>query len=162
VSRVARVAGVVTVALALSAPPSGASVPARTTNACKLLKRGEIEDALGQQAAKARKGISSQVSTCEWAIDREGDLPEGVIATFIQRVGAEEAFEASHDVPGAEEVPELGGDSYYDPDFGAMYVLKDERLMFVQGVFVEIGTSGDLLDRRDELVTLTKIARKRL
>jgi hypothetical protein len=162
-NRIARVTGAVALALALAVPATGASVGTKTNNACKLLKRGEIEDALGQSTGKAKKGLTTQVSTaCEWEIEPAGDLPDGVIATFIQRVGAKIAFDTNSEAPNAEEVPELGNNAFYDTEFDSVYVLKGDRLMFVQGVFINVGGGFQQLERRDELVALAKIARKRV
>jgi hypothetical protein len=162
-SRIPRVAIGVALALALAVPTGGASVATKTTNSCKLLKSGEIEEALGQPTGKAKKGLSAgPTSACEWQVDAAGDQPEGVISTFIQRAGAKVAFDTNSEAPTAEEVPELGSKSYYDSQFDAVYVLKGDRLMFVQAVFITAGGGIEQIYRRDELVVLAKIARRRL
>jgi hypothetical protein len=148
--------------LGLAPLAAGASVQGAKVNPCKLLKGKEIAQVLGQEVGKPKKDLTTAVSRqCKWEVRPTAVLPDGVVAVLTQTVGAKVAYDVNSKARGVEAVPELGK-AYYDPKTGAITVLKGKVLLNVQGVFVSIEGGTHTVDRKDELIELMKIARKRL
>jgi hypothetical protein len=138
---------------------AGASVSAKTSNPCKLLKRPEITEVMGAAAAKGAR--ETLVDQCEWVVEASAEFPVGSVYASIQAVGGRIAYETLSELPTNEKVPELGK-AYYEPQTGAIGLLKGEKLLIVQSVFISTEGGIGAVDRKAETIELTKIARKRV
>ncbi len=161
-ARAGAVLSAVVTALGSAALVAGASVSAAKPNPCKLLKSAEIEKVLGQDVGKAKKGLTTAVTrTCEWKVQPSAEFPDGVIDTFIQTVGAKIAYDTNSKDAAVEKVPQLGK-AYYDERLDAVTVLKGKVLLNVQGVFLSTQAGVGAVHRKDALIDLAKIARRRV
>ena len=159
------------VALALGASLAFPAAAGAATKACKLLKRSEIAKAFDQKASKPERGIIRQVgSDCKWDVAETATKPDGLVATFVQTVGAKTAYNTNkeeYEKEGlVEEVSGLGKAFYQTSGAGdgVVWVLKGKVLMTVQGAFFSLGDAPDAdpAELKEALVALTKIAKKRL
>jgi hypothetical protein len=168
-----RLSALVVLALGVSlAFPAAAGA---ATKACKLLKRSEISKTFDQAVSKAKKGIvpSNVGSDCSWDVEASDTKPEGLVATFVQKVGAKTAFntnkETYEDEGQVEAVSGLGNAFYQSSGMansgdGVIWILKGNVLLTVQGAFFSLGDDPtvDPAELKEQLVKLAKIAKKRL
>ena len=163
-----RVSAAIVVVMVVGA---GVLVPAvgvgAATNPCTLLKRGEIKRVFTQSAGKPTKGTvgGPVAASCVWKLAQTAQKPSGSVSTFVQTVGAEIAFDTDRKTLQTSSVRGLGTAFYQATGAagGVVWVLKDSSLLTVQGVFFSVGgPSVDAAALKRELVTLAKVARKRL
>lgn len=148
---------------AMTAAPAGASVAAKTSNPCKLLKKSEIQQEMGQPTSGGKKGlVNTAVSkTCIFKVAAAGTQPEGEVSTFLQTVGAKIAFDTNRKIEGNVDVDEIPK-AYYDPRTGALTSLKGDVLVVVQSVFFSAEGGIHFEDRKAQTIELMKIARPRV
>jgi hypothetical protein len=148
---------------AVTAVPAGATVAAKTSNPCKLLKKSEIQQEMGQPTSAGKKGlINTAVSkTCIFEVAAAGTQPDGEVSTYLQSVGAKIAFDANRQIEGNVDVDEIPK-AYYDPRTGALTSLKGDVLVVVQSVFITTEGGIHSVDRKAETIELMKIARPRV
>ena len=138
---------------------AGTAMSAKGPNPCTLLKPKEISTALGQTAAKGKKGLNTPITkTCIFEVSAGNGQPEGEVVAIVQTTGAKIAYDALAKLPGNEKVAGLGK-AYYIPRTGTVNNLVGPVLLGVQSVF--ISTEGHS-DRKAETIALTKIAKKRV
>ena len=97
-----------------------------------------------------------------------GGLPEGGVYTFLQFIGADEAFAVNEAELSDESLSGLGDDAFFQEDGlgtgGVVWVIEGDVLMTVQGVFLSIGTDleADPEVLKANLIEVAKIAVKKL
>jgi hypothetical protein len=162
------------VAAALGATLALPSAAGAATKPCKLLKRSEIAKTFDQEVGKPKKGIvpSSVGGDCTWDVEETDTKPSGLVATFVQKVGAKTAFnenKKTYEEQGqVQEVSGLGKAFYQSSGLassgdGVVWMLKGSVLITVQGAFFSLGDDPEVdpAELKEELVELAKIAKKR-
>jgi hypothetical protein len=148
----------VVVALALAAvvvpaSPSGAEV----TNPCKVLKRSELQYALGATVAPGRIAPSTSASRqCEYQVAADQDRPLGTIVVLVRNTGAEKRFRELARRASSEMVDGLA-DAIWSPNRRAIDVLAGDTLLGIQGNFLRADALP--LAFSDVEVPLTALAR---
>jgi hypothetical protein len=128
-------------ALLMASP--AAAVPAGVDDACELLRRTEIAEALGDDAAKPEPlGIGD--ASCFWELT--GADGGGLVLTMFRGRDARSEFEAARSAyreDALTEVADLGREAFATPT-GDVWVLKGRRTaFFVTGTF-DATASADL------------------
>ncbi|HUF83400.1 MAG TPA: hypothetical protein VMQ81_02295 [Acidimicrobiia bacterium] len=138
----------VTAAIAVLAAPAFAS-SGEPPDSCDLLKRAEIEDVLGQAAAKP-EGVGE---ICYWQLGRPEATEEAIGMTLLveRGKGAKAGYNQGLDAirPDVLAEVDLGKDAYFA--VGSLAVLKNKKTAFyISGVFDQAQAeelAGIVLDR---------------
>lgn len=122
-------------AVVLLAAPAGALPAYKDTDACDLLKRSEIEDAVDREAGKPEElGVGD--SSCFWELS--GLDGGGMVVTVYRGRQAKATYHEGKEVYGASDIiaiADLGKEAFSTPT-GEVWVLKNKKtVFFVTGEF---------------------------
>jgi hypothetical protein len=159
--RALAVAVLATATLGVLAVPGHA---AKGPNPCKVLKTSDISKAFGGATVDAGKaGMSTAVSSeCSFEVAASGALPAGTVTVHIMSPRGKVAFKAHEKgTYGFQPVAGQKGVLYWDKT-GSAEMLKGDTLVGVQGVFLGDSLPITQSDVEAQVVSLVKVARKRV
>ncbi|MEX2255245.1 MAG: hypothetical protein WEC34_07395 [Acidimicrobiia bacterium] len=129
---------VVAVFAVVAAPVSAATVRAREPS-CSLLRGSEVERVLGSPVMRTLPADSPVgASLCYWTVDGSGDAR--FVAVYLARGDKDEMrrgyamARATYRGAARERVTGLGKRAFYAVPIGAVYMLREGRLVYVQNL----------------------------
>ena len=157
--RAAMIVALAATTFAVAATPAGAA----TTNPCKVLKKSEIQQALGGTVSSGKKGLSTPVSAqCEYQVGANADRPAGTIVVHVMTTGAKAAYtglKKNSAYAPIDGVP----NSLYAEKLDVVNLLKGDVLLGVQGGFLITDPLPiHSFDDKTQLTGLAQIAAKRV
>jgi hypothetical protein len=156
---VAALAALATTTCTVLAAPAGAA----GKNACKVLKRSEIQQAFGGTVTSGRQGIGTPVSAqCEFQVSAYGDRPAGTVTVHVLTKGGK-AADARLEKTGQYAPLDGVASSLYAENSHVVDVLQGDVLLGVQGGFVITDPLPiHFYDDKTPLTGLARIGAKRV
>ncbi len=136
----------------------------KKSNACKVLKRAQIEEVLGGDAQRvARRRVGPDVE-CDWTVAASGERPAGSLSIGVSFDIPPGAYPALTNNPGFEVVEGIGdAEALYQAFTGTVNLFKGRRILKVRGIFNDVSTRPiRSYDARTELLELATLAETRL